>query len=316
MSHLGSSVGCEGHQSRRPVPRARKRRLRPRPKNRSWRKNTRSSRRTGQPCLSLAAPFSGTGPGSLGCLHGHHGSASLPRPDAPPHPRCPPSWSGHSPRAPGAVPGRWDSGSPGSAHRLPAPSSSASRLRYPCRRTVRAQGTCQPGHGHADPSCARSTSRTIDQGADAWRSDAHRHPAGMPTAFGPRLRTTGGNTDSATPYSRLPIRSPRADLVPATGPHLELPDVSPMRPRRCAVCREPLPPKARIDMVTCGPACRTRRYRNGRAARDAFVTPSGSMAARSAMGSSNEPVGHLGDALGAQNDRGQLALWSAGLVRP
>jgi predicted nucleic acid-binding Zn ribbon protein len=86
--------------------------------------------------------------------------------------------------------------------------------------------------------------------------------------------------------------------------------------RRCPVCRERLLLTGRVDQVTCSPACRTRLYRQRRVARDAFVTPSGSVAPRSGARWSNEPVRHLSQAQVALTYPGQLALWSVGRVRP
>jgi hypothetical protein len=86
--------------------------------------------------------------------------------------------------------------------------------------------------------------------------------------------------------------------------------------RRCAACREPLPTWARIDKLTCGPACRTRLYRQRLHARDAFVTGCRAVAARSGAEWGNEPAGDLESAPEAGCYSGQLTIWLVGRVRP
>lgn len=65
-----------------------------------------------------------------------------------------------------------------------------------------------------------------------------------------------------------------------------------MTSKVCAACGELLPLSARVDKTTCGPACRTRLYRQRKAARDGFVTPWRAVAPRSGGGNTKEPTGY------------------------
>jgi hypothetical protein len=84
-----------------------------------------------------------------------------------------------------------------------------------------------------------------------------------------------------------------------------------MKVRRCRCCKEPLPSWARIDKLTCSPACRTRLYRQRKDARDTFVTPCRPQAPRPGEEWSIEPVRNWDAVPEALSHSGQLALWLA-----
>jgi hypothetical protein len=63
-----------------------------------------------------------------------------------------------------------------------------------------------------------------------------------------------------------------------------------MTAKVCIVCGQDLPPWARVDKTTCGPACRSRLSRTRKVPCNTFATPLRAVAPRSGGLASKEPV--------------------------
>ena len=79
-----------------------------------------------------------------------------------------------------------------------------------------------------------------------------------------------------------------------------------MTAKVCIVCGQDLPPWARVDKTTCGPACRSRLSRTRKVPCNTFATPLRAVAPRSGGGEGREPLRGQIAPLAAPHDAGPV----------